>query len=101
MRRFLVAAILAALVSVSFAQSQGPSPSASQAQGSGQNKPANDQQTSAANQNPASESPIVTLRILGAKPNAANGAAQHANEGRNNSTDWWMFGATVGIGLIG
>jgi hypothetical protein len=83
------------------AQSQQPSPRIPEAQTSGQTKTDDNQQKPPTNQNPAEESPIVTLRIRGPKPDTASGPGQNTNNGERNSTDWWMFGATVGIGFIG
>jgi hypothetical protein len=83
------------------AQSQQPPSRPAETQTGHQGKVESNQQTPSNSQNGADEIPIATIRIVGPKPNAAEPTAQHTNESRDNSTDWWMFGATVGIGFIG
>jgi hypothetical protein len=82
--------------------SQGLSPNAARAQGGGQDKVESSQQKPAGDQaRPADESPIVTLRILRPKQDSGEGASKNNECRQCISTDWWMFGATVGIGFIG
>ena len=97
----LALALLLALSVDLPAQSQGPSPSPAKPQTSSQDKTDKNQQNATHNQNSADETQILTIKIVGTKPNAADSANQNADASKNNSTDWWMFGATVGIGFIG
>src|ERR1700682_5849539 len=83
------------------AQSQQPSQGVPQSQTNDQAKTESKQQNLTDSEKRADEIPIATIRILGPKPNAANNTDHHTEESRNYSTDWWMFGATVGIGFIG
>jgi hypothetical protein len=74
---------LFALIGSLLAQSQGPSPSAPQAQSSSQSQAEGNQQKPAANQNTTEEPPVVTLRILGPKPNTGERPNQNSNRGRS------------------
>jgi hypothetical protein len=86
--------------SVSWAQSQPPIPSAPKTESQGDTKAKSNQQPTPTDQRGTEQAPLV-IKVIGAEPKRENPAAQNTERSERNSTDWWMFGATVGIGFIG
>jgi hypothetical protein len=85
---------------VSWAQSQPPAPSAPKPESQGETEAKNNQQAPPGDQRGTEQAPFV-IKIIGTEPKSENGTAQNTKPSERNSTDWWMFGATVGIGFIG
>lgn len=52
---------------------------------------------------PEEPPPILSKTVKTAESDSSTGASpkQNIKETERNSTDWWMFGATIGIGFIG
>jgi hypothetical protein len=101
LRCLLVAlTLLVALAPDSWGQSQQPPPSAAQPNSQAQAKGKSDRQKASTDQRGTESAPLV-VKIVGTEPQAQRAADTDRNGNKDNSTDWWMFGATVGIGLIG
>jgi hypothetical protein len=101
LRIVLGLALLCAFAVDSWSQSQQPSANVQKNKNDSQDKSESDQQNATKNQSTVDETPIVTIKVVGPKPNAANATNQNTSKNENYPTDWPMFWATVGIGCIG
>jgi len=81
-------------------QSQQPPPIPAETANENQTKTKEDQTKSGNDQRGTEQSPFV-VKVIGGEPKTENGTNTPKSKDDRNSTDWWMFFATVGIGSIG
>src|SRR6516165_8724853 len=92
--------LLLALSGHSWSQSQQPSPAPEETTNQNQTPRNANQARSDADQRGTEQSPFF-VKIIGAEPKTENVTEGPKSKDERNTTDWWMFWATVGIGFIG